>query len=104
MTPEERHLYYDCLKKMPVTWKRQCVFAPYIVDFYCAAAKIVVEADGGQHYVEKGLEYDAARTEHLEKTYGLKVLHVSNADIKKNIIGVYDYIMQAITDRTDGML
>jgi len=46
MTKEERHLWYDCLKKLPVTVHRQKVLGKYIVDFYCAAAKLVIEIDG----------------------------------------------------------
>ena len=38
MTKEERHLWYDCLKLLDETVKRQHVIGPYIVDFYCAAA------------------------------------------------------------------
>ena len=39
MTPEERHLWYDFLKDLPVTVNRQKVLGRYIADFYCAAAK-----------------------------------------------------------------
>lgn len=38
MTPEERRLWYDFLKRMPVTVNRQKVFGRYIVGFYGAAA------------------------------------------------------------------
>lgn len=36
MTREEKHLYYDGLKKLPWKFRRQQVFENYIVDFYCA--------------------------------------------------------------------
>ena len=36
MTKEERHLWYDFLKQLPVTVNRQKVIGHYIVDFYCA--------------------------------------------------------------------
>ena len=39
MTPEEKHLWYDFLKTLPVTFNRQKVIGKYIVDFYCASAK-----------------------------------------------------------------
>ena len=48
MTKEERHLWYDFLKPLPVTVNRQKVIGPYIVDFYCAGAKLVIELDGSQ--------------------------------------------------------
>ena len=46
MTKEERHLWYDFLKKLPITIQRQKVIGQYIVDFYCASAKLVIEIDG----------------------------------------------------------
>ena len=50
MTKEERHLWYDFLKGLPATFNRQKVMGKYIVDFYCASAKLVIELDGSQHY------------------------------------------------------
>ena len=44
MTKEERRLWYDFLKQLPITVNRQKVIGPYIVDFYCASAKLVIEA------------------------------------------------------------
>ena len=49
-TKEERHLWYDFLKSLPVMVHRQKVIGPYIVDFYIAAAKLVIELDGSQHF------------------------------------------------------
>ena len=45
MTKEERHLWYDFLKLLPITVNRQKVVGNYIVDFYCAEAKLVIELD-----------------------------------------------------------
>ena len=49
MTREEKHLWYDFLKKLPVTVNRQKVIGSYVADFYCASAKLVIELDGSQH-------------------------------------------------------
>ena len=49
MTKEERHLWYDFLKSLPVTVHRQKVLRDYIADFYIASRKIVIELDGSQH-------------------------------------------------------
>ena len=46
MTKEERHLWYDFLQTYPVRFSRQKVLGKYIADFYCAAAKLVIELDG----------------------------------------------------------
>ena len=50
MTKEERHLWYDFLRTYPVQFSRQKVLGRYIVDFYSAKAKLVIELDGSQHY------------------------------------------------------
>ena len=91
MTTEEKHLWYDCLRTYPVRFLRQKVLGKYIVDFYCAEAKLVIELDGSQHYEEKGIEYDAERTAYLEK-YGLRVIRIENIDINKNFDGICEYI------------
>ena len=47
MTKQERHLWYDFLRNFEIQFYRQKVIENYIVDFYCAQAKVVVELDGG---------------------------------------------------------
>ena len=61
MTKEERHLWYDFLKRLPVSVNRQKVIDHYIVDFYCASAKLVIELDGSQHYEDEGTAADRER-------------------------------------------
>ena len=95
MTKEEKHLWYDFLKNLPITVNRQKVIGNYIVDFYCAEANIAIELDGSQHYFEKGLQKDAVRDEYLN-LLGIKVLRYSNLDIKKNFSGVCDDILKHI--------
>ncbi len=90
MTKEENHLWYDYLREYPIRFIRQKVIGKYIVDFYCAKAKLVIELDGSQHYEEE-IEKDALRTEFLEQ-YGLKVIRISNLDISKNFEGVCVFI------------
>ena len=45
MTKQERHLWYDYLRACPAKFHRQKQFGYYIVDFYCAALRLVVEVD-----------------------------------------------------------
>ena len=87
MTPEERHLWYDFLKDLGVTVNRQHVIGPYIVDFYCASAKLVIELDGTQHYEDEGLKKDTTRDKYL-KNSGYNVKRYSNRDIYQNFEGV----------------
>ena len=91
MTKEERHLWYDFLRTYPVRFSRQKVLGKYIVDFYSAEAKIVVELDGSQHFEEAALEKDAERTAFLEG-YGLRVIRIPNSEINGNFGGVCEYI------------
>ena len=95
MTKEEKHLWYDFLKNLPITVNRQKVIGNYIVDFYCAKANIAIELDGSQHYFEQGLQKDAVRDEYLN-LLGIEVLRYSNLDIKKNFSGVCDDILKHI--------
>lgn len=87
MTREERHLWYDFLKTLPVTIHRQKVLGNYIADFYCANAKIVIELDGSQHYEASGQEADKIRDDYF-RSLGLRVLRYSNLEVNRNFDGV----------------
>ena len=87
MTKEERHLWYDFLKGMSVTIQRQKVIGPYIVDFYCASANLVIEIDGSQHYEPEEIAADAIRDKYL-MNFGLTVKRYSNLDINQDFEGV----------------
>ena len=80
MTPEERHLWYDFLRLYPVRFQRQKILGHYVVDFYCAGAKLVVELDGSQHGLPDARAKDSERTAFLEQ-YGLSVIRIPNRDI-----------------------
>ena len=92
MTPQERKLWYECLKGLPYCVKRQYVVDNYILDFYCAKTKIAIEIDGSQHYEQQGIAKDEARTARLNEL-GITVLRYSNYDINTNFNGVCDDIM-----------
>ena len=93
MTGEERHLWYDFLNRLPVRFNRQKVIGPYIVDFYCASAKLVVELDGSQHYEEAGIAADERRDTFLAEQ-GLRVLRYTNVDVHRNFNGVCEDILK----------
>ena len=95
MTKEERHLWYDFFKTLPMTVNRQKVIGNYIVDFYIASHKLVVELDGSQHYEDKGIENDAKRDSFLNDL-GIKVLRYSNLDINQRFESVCEDILGAI--------
>ena len=87
MTKEERRLWYDFLKQLPLTVNRQKVISRYIVDFYCASAKLVIELDGSQHYESEGTASDWERDYALNQL-GITVVRYSNSDINRNFDGV----------------
>ena len=95
MTKEEKQLWYHYLREYPVRFRRQVTCGKYILDFYCAKAKLAVELDGSQHYEEEGLAHDAARTAYLE-SLGLEVLRIPNNEVMKNLEGVCEAIYERI--------
>ncbi|HEX5141312.1 MAG TPA: DUF559 domain-containing protein [Dehalococcoidia bacterium] len=59
-------------------FRRQHAIGPYIVDFYCASARLAIEVDGPIH--EEQGEQDAARTEFI-RAFGVNVLRVTNEQV-----------------------
>ena len=98
MTPHERKLWYLFLRKYPVKIYKQRIIGRFIVDFYCASAKLVIELDGSQHYETQGMAYDANRSAFLS-ALGLEVLRFSNRDIDRNFRGVCEQIDMVIRGR-----
>lgn len=79
-------------------FRRQQPLGPFIVDFVCFEARLIVEADGGQHDVQR--EYDAARTEYL-RARGYHVVRVWNNDVLQNREAVIEMILRALTSSRD---
>ena len=98
MTPQERKLWYLFLRRYPVKIYKQRIIDNFIVDFYCNAARLVIELDGSQHYEEQGKACDAERTAILE-SYGLTVLRFSNYDIDAYFSSVCEKIDRTIQGR-----
>jgi very-short-patch-repair endonuclease len=95
MTDAERKLWLRlCAKQTGAKFRRQQPIGPYIADFVCFEAKLIIELDGGQH--ADMLEQDAARTQWLE-SQGFAVLRFWNNDIMSNIEGVLMCIMDALS-------
>ena len=98
MTKEERRLWYEYLHDYPYRFRRQVTFGNYILDFYCAAARLAVELDGSQHYEPAERLYDERRTEYLN-SLGIRVLRFSNLDVLRNLHGVCQQIDRTISER-----
>ena len=101
MTKEEKRLWYDFLKYLPVTVNRQKPIGSYIVDFYIAKCKTVIELDGTQHAEPEQIEKDRRRDEYLS-SLGIKVLRYDNLLIHRNFEGVCsDILLHLGIDRTE---
>jgi len=87
MTPQEKRLWYDFLRNHPAKFYRQRIIENFIVDFYCAKAKLVIELDGSQHYTVQGIAHDEGRASILE-SLDLKIIRFANPDIDTNFSGV----------------
>lgn len=98
MTPQERKLWYLFLRKYPVKVYKQRIIDSFIVDFYCASAKLVIELDGSQHYSDQGQAYDTERSAILSK-YGLEILRFSNSEINTQFEAVCNLIDSTIQKR-----
>ena len=75
-------------------FRRQVPLSPYVADFCCEAARLVVEVDGGQH--GESIEVDEARTEFFEER-GYRVVRVWNSDVLKNVDGVLEEVLRCMT-------
>ena len=95
MTKEEKHLWYDFLKKLPIQVKRQKNIENYILDFYIPTHKTAIEIDGIQHTSEEGRTQDEKRDMVLS-SYGIKVLRFKNSDINSNFLSVTDEILKVL--------
>ena len=95
MTKEERHLWYDFLKTLPINVNRQKVIGKYIVDFYIASAKTVIELDGSQHYETEGINSDKERDAFFNDL-GISVLRYSNDDVNNNFDGVCEDLLNRL--------
>jgi very-short-patch-repair endonuclease len=90
-TPAERKLWEECFRTFPFRILRQRPIHHFIVEFYCAALKLVIEIDGESHFTEEGQASDRERTQVLEG-YGLKVIRFTNDEVMRQLEGVCESI------------
>ena len=98
MTPQENQLWYRFLRNYPVKFYKQRIIESFVVDFYCADARLVIELDGSQHYTEQGKAYDEERSAIL-RGYGLRVLRFSNREVNRQFEAVCEQIDREVQTR-----
>jgi len=94
-TPAEKKLWQYFQRNFPFRVLRQRPIDNFIVDFYCAALKWVIEVDGESHFTEQGKQYDAERTNILQG-YGLKVVRFTNVEVLRGFEGVCQELLGLI--------
>ncbi|NES17563.1 MAG: DUF559 domain-containing protein [Symploca sp. SIO3E6] len=96
MTPEEKILwqYLRANRLNQLHFRRQQIIDGFIVDFYCHAARLVIEMDGEIH--QQQVEYDAER-DRILSARGLQLLRISNEEVRQNLDKVLVIISTACT-------
>ncbi len=97
-TDAERTLWRLLRDEAFAKWKfrRQHEFGPFILDFFCAQANLVVEVDGGQHYSDEGAAADEQRSKVLGFS-GITVLRFTNTQVLLERDAVAEAIRLALT-------
>jgi very-short-patch-repair endonuclease len=96
-TEAERALWWELRKLKPQGYKfrQQVPIDPYVVDFACLAARLIIEVDGGTHSTEVEIERDQHRQHYLEQQ-GFVVLRFWNDDVRSDIEAVMDKIVHLL--------
>jgi very-short-patch-repair endonuclease len=84
-------------------FRRQVPLGNYILDFYCHEARLVVEADGGQHDDPTGQSYDARRTVYLQ-SQGIRVLRFWDNEVLTQTEAVREMIYRELTQEVPGRI
>ncbi|MEJ6790744.1 endonuclease domain-containing protein [Brevundimonas sp. BR2-1] len=103
MTPPEARLWV-CLRGKRLAglkFRRQHPIGPYVLDFYCAAAKLAVEVDGQSHERPEQIAHDRRRTAWLREQ-GVRVVRLAAEDVRVHLDGVVDYIRRTALERQGG--
>jgi len=91
MTEEERLLWSDLktFRRQGLAFRKQAPIGPFVVDFLCRKARLVVEVDGEHHGEDEQWEHDRERDEWLRE-HGYTVLRFWNADIRADLDAVVE--------------
>ena len=100
MTDAEQALWHQLRRKQiqGLQFYRQKPLLSYIVDFYCPAAKLVIELDGSQHFEADHLIKDQSRDVDLANT-GLQVLRFNNRQVLLEMQAVLEVINETVEKR-----
>ena len=99
LTPQEAKLWLRlrALRPQGFHFRRQVPIGPFVVEFACLRAELVVEVDGGQHSADLNVARDHRRDEALAAS-GFRVLRFWNPEINVDPNAVADTIFACLTD------
>ncbi len=102
MTDSEQRLWSRLRWKqiLGVHFYRQKPIGKYVVDFYAAKAKVVVEVDGSQHLDGSQQVYDLGRDAYL-RDQGLQVLRFTNLEVLQQFDSVMEEIFRTVQERLE---
>jgi len=92
--PNAEVILWSCLRRRKLAgarFRRQHPLGPYIVDFACVAAQLIIELDGASHETDQAIAHDNRRTRFLEAR-GWRVVRYSNESIYRHLDDVLDHI------------
>ena len=100
MTPAERALWGRIRRKQihGVQFYRQKPIGPYVADFYCARAQLVIEIDGGQHWEPGHAVRDRQRDAEMAQL-GLMVVRYSNREVMNQLDLVVEQVYSVVEQR-----
>jgi very-short-patch-repair endonuclease len=102
LTEPEKRLWWHLRHRVPIEgthFRRQVAIGPYIADFCCLGARLVVEVDGEQHGRDAGVERDSKRTAYLAEQ-GFRVVRFTNREVMREIDVVLDTVLAALGPAT----
>ncbi|WP_159730983.1 endonuclease domain-containing protein [Methylosinus sp. Ce-a6] len=96
LTDAERKLWYALRahRLAGLSFRRQAPCGPYIADFLCAEARLVIEVDGATHSTEEEIAYDRRREEWFAAN-GYRVLRLANDEVYRNLDGICETILSS---------
>ena len=102
LTPPEYLLWERLKARLPgkPVFRRQEAIGPYIVDFYCSKARLVIEVDGGIHGEDERFQKDAVRVAWLVNA-GFHVYRIPATAVFADADGAADGVILLATDRLE---
>jgi very-short-patch-repair endonuclease len=101
-TEPEQKLWWHLRHRLPVGgthFRRQVPIGPYVADFCCLKAKLIVEVDGNQHAFDRNIVRDGERTAYLA-SHGFTVLRFPNREVMTETTGVLEAIYAQLSTPT----